>query len=265
MHWWDVTPAPGPGTALVLAVTLAGAGHLRRALTADGALAAVLVGSTVLYWGGWAGGAALATFFVLGSALPHLVAAGAGSDPDPRGQERDAWQVLANGGAAALAATWFRAEPALALWTITASLASASADTWATTIGATSPTPPRRLLLGRPVRPGSNGGMTWRGCAGALGGALVVALAAALVARDWTLLPWATTTGVAGMLLDSILGATLQGRHFAEPCERPSDTPPRGTPPSMGRLAWLDNDGVNFASSAAAALAGALGWHLVRS
>jgi len=254
---------PGTGVAIVVALVVAGAGLATRALTRGGAVAAVVVGATILAASGWAGGAALAVFFMLGSVLPRVLPAVARHQGDAKGEQRDAWQVLANGGAAALAAFVTRAEPGLALWTVTCSLAAAAADTCATAIGSTSATWPRRLLLGRVVPPGTNGGMTWRGCAGAVGGALFVAVAAAFVAGRPSLWPLATVLGVAGMALDSLLGATLQGRHWCEACETTSEWRVHrcGRPTRRdGGVAWLDNDGVNLASTGAAALAGALAW-----
>lgn len=263
MHWWAVMPLPGAGTSFVVALAVAGVGHARRALTRGGAITAVGVGTIILAASGWAGGAALAVFFVLGSALARVLPVGAPRDGDAKGEQRDAWQVLANGGTAALAALLARAEPSLALWMVTTSLAAAAADTWATAIGSTSPSPPRRLLLGKVVSAGTNGGMTWRGCAGAVGGALSVAAAAAFVAGDSPLWPWATALGVAGMALDSLMGATLQGRHRCDACGTPSDWRVHrcGSPTRHeGGVAWLDNDGVNLVTTGTAALAGALAW-----
>jgi uncharacterized membrane protein len=73
--------------------------------------------------------------------------------------------------------------------------------------------------------------------------------------------------GVGGMLLDSVLGATLQGRHFCDPCGTSSDWRVHrcgNLTRHIGGLAWIDNDAVNFASTGAAALAGALVWHMAR-
>lgn len=267
MHWWAMLPspgaAPGTGVSFLVALVVASAGLAPRALTRGGAVAAVVVGTTILAASGWAGGAALAVFFVLGSVLPRMLPAVVRHEGDAKGAQRDAWQVLANGGAVALAAFLTRAEPGLALWTVACGLAAAAADTCATAVGSTSVASPRRLLLGRVVPPGTNGGMTWRGCAGAVGGALSVAVAAAVVAGSRSLWPWATVLGVAGMALDSLLGATLQGRHWCDACDTPSEWRVHRcgrTTRCHGGVAWLDNDGVNLATTSVAALAGAIAW-----
>ena len=54
---------------------------------------------------------------------------------DPKSDRRDLWQVYANGGAAALGAGFGLMDHALGIWLVTATLAAAAADTWATSIG----------------------------------------------------------------------------------------------------------------------------------
>ena len=134
--------------------------------------------------------------------------------------------MLANGGVAAAAAllgSW----PAFA-----GAIAAAAADTWATEIGAHSRTPPRLISSGAPVSAGANGGVTLLGTAGGvLGAALIGGLTWVLGPRDLRLAAVVAVAGVLGMLIDSLLGATLQG---------PDDK-------------WLDNNGVNLAMTLAAA------------
>ncbi len=138
-------------------------------------------------------------------------------------------QVLANGGVAALAAlagSWIAFAGALG---------AATADTWASEIGRHSRTPPRLITNGSPVPAGTDGGMTLLGTAGGVAGAAVIAaLAVALGPRamgpglahpGWSEVVVAVA-GVVGMLLDSLLGATLQGK-----------------------VRWVDNDAVNLAAT----------------
>ena len=169
--------------AVVLAAGFAAAGWRAGALTATGALAATLVGTGVLTSAGWPGAAVLGAFFVSSSGM-SLVRPPAPAVGDAKGDRRDHWQVLANGGPAALGALLARDQPTLALWTTTASLAAAAADTWATSIGAWSRSMPRHLLTWRPVPPGTSGGITPYGCLGAAGGALLVAGTGALAGHD---------------------------------------------------------------------------------
>ena len=207
---------------------------------------------------GWKGGGVLAAFFVSSS----LASRGAPSPPglDPKGERRDHRQVLANGGVAGAAALLGLRDTQFGLWLLTVSLAAAAADTWATALGTRSGVPPRLILGGRVVPPGTSGGITPLGTAGGAAGALLVATAGALAAGVAALLPIAALVGFGGMALDSALGAAAQGRFHGPRCAEPSEWRRHrcGTATiHEGGLPWLDNDGVNLASSAAAA---GLGW-----
>ncbi|MGH7580990.1 MAG: DUF92 domain-containing protein [Gemmatimonadales bacterium] len=230
-------------------------------LTGSGAAAAWLVGTAVLVGSGWEGGGVLAAFFL----SSNLVARGAPvpSAVDPKGERRDHRQVLANGGVAAAAALLGLRNPGLGHWLLTSALAAATADTWATAFGARSRTPPRLILGGAAVPPGTSGGVTALGSAGGAAGALLVAGTGAVTAGSPALLPVAALVGFGGMLLDSMLGAALQGRFRCEGCGERSEWPVHrcGRPTiHEGGLAWLDNDAVNFSAGAAAAAAGWAAW-----
>jgi uncharacterized membrane protein len=92
-----------------------------------------------------------------------------------------------------------------------------------------------------------------------MGGALFVAVAAtALVPRAF----WAVFTGgVAGALLDSVLGASLQALAWCPACARATERDPHscGTPTQPLRgLSWFGNDAVNFAATAGGAFVAVL-------
>ena len=246
-----------------LAVAIALVAWLARALSGSGAIAAALVGAAILIGGGWAGGAALLAFFITGTLLSHLGADAAARAGEAKGNRRDAAQVLANGGAAALAALAGSSHPVAARWALTAALAAAAADTWATTIGGTSPSAPRLIFSGRAVAAGTSGAITWRGTIGAAAGAAVVALVAGVVAHDHLLILAATVIGLLGMFFDSALGATVQGRFHCPACDLPTERTVHrcGTrTTAVGGWRWVDNDVVNGGSTALAALLGAVTW-----
>jgi uncharacterized protein (TIGR00297 family) len=228
-------------------------------LSRGGAVTAWAVGAAILSGQGWPGGAVLLAFFIptslVSRMLPDLTARF-----DAKEGPRDAWQVLANGGAAAVVALAFHGQAA-GLIAAAAALAAAAADTWATSWGAGSRTPPRSLLTGAVVSAGSSGGVTWRGTAGGAAGGAVVAMIAALVTRSAAVGVITFLCGASGMLLDSLLGAGLQGRFVCPACQRPTERRihrcgSRTT--SVGGLAWLGNDGVNLMATGAAALAALL-------
>jgi uncharacterized protein (TIGR00297 family) len=254
--------SPSPLLALPIAGAIAAAAWRARALTGPGAIAATLVGTAILATTGWPGGAVLLAFFLPSSAVGHLGLA-LPSASDARGERRDPVQVIANGGAAAAAgfAEWL--APGLGFWMVTASLAAASADTWATSIGRLSPTAPRDLLTGIRVLRGTSGAVSLVGSLGGVAGAAVVAGVAALVGGSLTLFTVATVIGVGGMLADSLLGATLQARYVCPACGEASERQVHrcGTRTVRnGGWRWLDNDAVNALATLFAALAGGGVW-----
>ncbi|MGH7673519.1 MAG: DUF92 domain-containing protein, partial [Gemmatimonadales bacterium] len=153
-------------------------------------------------------------------------------------------------------------------------LAAAAADTWATEIGARSPTPPRLITSGAPVPHGASGGITALGTLGGVAGAVALAgLALALqppaagpgLAHPGELAAAVALAGVAGMVVDSLLGATVQGLFECPSCG--ARTEQRATvchePVRLIRgYRWLDNDAVNLAATLVGASVAAAGWRL---
>ncbi len=236
-----------------------------RALTGSGALAATMVGTAILAGTGWKGGLVLAVFFVSSTAVSHALPDPAVKALDARGSRRDHVQVLANGGPAALGALLGLQVPGLGLWVVTSSLAAAAADTWATAWGATSQRPPRAILSGQTVPAGTSGGITAKGCLGAVGGAALVALTGAAAEGSGPLFGAGLVIGLGGMLTDSALGDGWQGKFYCEPCGRATERRVHrcGSPALHQRgWIWLTNDGVNALVSALAALTGWAAWLL---
>lgn len=206
------------GAALSTVVALAGV--RARALTADGAAAAVFVGTLVVGFGGLGAGVLLAAFFVTSSLLTRWRAERK-HHPEHRGGRR-ASQVLANGAVAAAASVWWGLAPSpSAAAALAGALAAATADAWATEIGTLSPELPRLITTGRPVPSGTSGAVTWRGTVAGIAGAGLIAAGGYAFFDVRPSVLW--LAGMLGMTVDSILGATAEGR-----------------------LRWMNNDAVNF-------------------
>lgn len=252
-------------TYLLATLAMAGLAAGARLLTARGAAAACLVGGLVLVSTGWAGGAVLLAFFIP-SSLVSRVTRLPESGLDPKGNQRGALQVLANGlaPAAGTAIAVLGGHPELGWLMLIGGFAVAAADTWATALGSRSPRAPRHLLTGRVVPRGTSGGVTLLGTGGALAGAAIVGMTGMLL-HPSPALPAAIIIGLAGMLLDSLLGAVAQGRFYCEHCHQASEWSRHRCgcrTRHAGGIRWLSNDAVNAAATLAGTLAGAGWWAL---
>lgn len=246
-------------SAFILALLVSGAAYLARALSLSGAIVAVVVGALVFGFAGWPGAALLLTFFISSSLLSRLFGRRkqALTEKFSKGSRRDAVQVLANGGLAALFAVLHGLLPEQGwVWAgFAGSLAAVNADTWATEVGVLSRSQPRLISTGRPVEHGASGGISWIGTLAALAGATLIALIAVLFAgASWQPAPaliLLSLCGLAGSLVDSLLGATVQAIYFCPTCQKETERHPlhtcgAATTPMRG-WPWLTNDLVNIA------------------
>jgi uncharacterized protein (TIGR00297 family) len=147
---------------------------------------------------------------------------------------RNAWQVLANLAVGAASSVAFSVTGSR-VWLVmlVAALTEAATDTVASEVGQSRSRTALLITTWKPVPAGTDGGITLSGTiAGAVAGLLIAAVATfgGLVPATQLWIP--ALAGVAGMLVDSVLGATLQ------------------------RRGWINNDAVNlFGTLTAAAFA----------
>ena len=254
---------------VVLALAIAAAARRARALSPSGVAAAVVTGA-ICTAAGWSWAALLVAFFVSSTLLSRWRAARKAERTRgivAKGGERDAVQVLANGGPFAAAALLSLVMP-WAGWPVfgAGALAAATADTWGTEIGTLAGSTPRALLSWRRVPPGTSGGITALGTLASLAGATF--LAAIAVASGWSagLLAPVAGAGFGGAMADSLLGATVQSRRRCERCDSWTEQMIHecGTPTRHASgLARLDNDAVNLASGLAGGLLAVAAWWLM--
>jgi uncharacterized protein (TIGR00297 family) len=250
-------------TGFILATGIASAARHVRALSPDGAVAAIVVGAAA-FAAGWAWGALLLAFFAFSTLLSTVGRAGKEARTAgivAKGGERDAAQVLANGGIFAIAAVGSLVSPAPS-WNALAAgaIAAATADTWATEIGGLSPRRPRSILTLREVAPGTSGGVTPLGLMATVIGAGFVQVSALALGWPAGVATGALVGGVAGSLADSLLGALVQERRWCDHCNAPTERRTHicgnGTRASGG-MSWINNDAVNVMATV---VGGAVGW-----
>ena len=133
-----------------------------------------------------------------------------------RGGGRRASQVVANLGAVALCAAAVIAFPqhyGILMVGAMAALAEAAADTVSSEAGQAAASQARMILNFQPAPVGTNGAISLEGTFAGCMAAFVVAWVSAffgVVAGRWA--PVIAVAGIAGMLFDSVLGATLENR-----------------------------------------------------
>ncbi|MFW5976038.1 MAG: DUF92 domain-containing protein [Alkalispirochaetaceae bacterium] len=241
-------------STLLLAILLNGiaayGSYRKEAVTADGAAAGFLVGATVFVGAGVAGWFMLMWFFGSSSLIGRL-----STETKERavrmhekGSRRDWVQVAANGGVAAVgaAAHAITGHP-VAIVTVAASLAAATADTWASEIGSLSSHRPRSIVSFRPLPTGTSGGVTLLGTLASLGASLSIALIflTASPGAPWGAATVVTAAGFLGSIVDSVLGATIQAEYENDEGER---TEKRAGNRLIRGLPAVTNDAVNAVS-----------------
>ncbi|MBW7477003.1 DUF92 domain-containing protein [Paenibacillus oenotherae] len=261
-HWW-----------ISFAVGLLGGGMIAIAayrsgsLSASGAWSAVIMGTGFVTLGGpvWFG--TLLAFFISSTAWSkwkrHHRQKRAAEANYAKSGRRDAGQVWANGGIGLVLCAGNALWPSSDwLYAFAGVMAAVNADTWATEIGALSRTAPRHILGGKPVPPGTSGGVTPLGSAAAAAGAAFIGAVAALLAPAETaatpgaLIAVAAVAGTAGAFADSLLGATVQGMYRCRICGSDTERSEHcgAAADAVRGFAWMTNDRVNLLSSVAAGL-----------
>lgn len=252
---------------LGIAVSGAVAALARRggALSGSGAWAAAGVGTVIFAGGGAVWFAALGAFFVSSTLLGRVGAAHkVGTKREfEKGDTRDAWQVVANGGVAAAAALGMALWPDPRwLYAFAGALATANADTWATELGILSRGEPRSILTLAPVPRGTSGAVSLLGLGATVAGALLVGVVAAFAAAAPAHLVLAAAgAGTVGSLADSLAGATLQESFYCRGCARACEAPRHHCGAAAERVRGLrgfGNDAVNLVATLAGAAVAAL-------
>ncbi|MBT2643790.1 DUF92 domain-containing protein [Bacillus sp. ISL-41] len=244
-----------------IAIFSAASGYFKF-LKPSGAVAAFLTG--LLIWAGFdlKGLILLGVFFLTSSLLSrynsirkeHLV------EIHEKDSARDWAQVAANGGTAALAglANFISPDP---VWLIVLaiSIASANADTWASELGVLSKQQPVSIKSFKRVPSGTSGAVSGFGTAATAAGSLVIALTAGYLfgmESGWVFLVF--LFGVAGSLLDTLLGAYLQAGFQCVRCHLPTEKMIHCSTPTkqISGFSRINNDAVNFISGFTVAIMG---------
>ncbi|SIR67484.1 DUF92 domain-containing protein [Natronorubrum thiooxidans] len=211
--------------ALAVTIALGYASYALETASIAGMLTGILLGLLTIVLGGYGWFVVLISFFAIGglsSKFRYEQKTTLGVAEDNNGA-RGSGNVLGNAAVAIVAvlgyasssATLFPGDPdpTLFLFAFAGSVSTAMSDTLSSEIGSVFDTP-RLITTLEPVEPGTDGGVTWQGEVAGIVGATVVA------GISYVLFPEVTAigagiivaAGIVGMTVDSLLGATLEGR-----------------------------------------------------
>ncbi|NJE60982.1 DUF92 domain-containing protein [Thermococcus sp. 21S7] len=191
-----------------------------KALDAKGAVAAALLGLSVIELGGVYPFAALLTFVVLGvlaTKYKFKEKARLGAAQSRNGV-RSWGNVIGNGLAAVIFLAFEYFSRMDVFWAASfAAIATANGDTLASELGKIFGKSPKLITTLRPAKPGTNGAVSWAGELFALAGALVIALFALPLTEEKGIMLLAVTIGgFIGVNLDSLIGATLENEGITD-------------------------------------------------
>ena len=202
---------------LLLAIVVSAVAYRMHLLSVSGMIAAIVVGGCIFGFGGIGASVLLIAFFISGSLLGRLNGG--------KGERRNWKQVLCNGIVPAIAVIIIalrhdlREEISLLFL---GSLATATADTWATEIGTRFGKTFYNIFTFRRTHRGPSGAVSIAGICAAMAGAFLIAAISLIRFSDTDqlcglvlvkVIPVITISGFCGALLDSFIGATLQAKY----------------------------------------------------
>ncbi|XP_065848545.1 protein PGR [Euphorbia lathyris] len=261
--------------AVVLSFFVAFRAYRRKSLDFSGAVAGFLV-MTTHFAVSYRFGAILIAFFLTSSKLTKI-----GEDKKKRidadfkeGGQRNWIQVLFNSGIATVLAVAYSKLSGLEdkcldtkesvtitflIGGIIGHYSCCNGDTWSSELGVLSDAQPRLITTFKPVRKGTNGGVTLAGFLAAAAAGSVIGITFVLFGffttrceynialKQLLAIPLATMAGLCGSLIDSLLGATLQFSGFCTVRNKVVGKPGPTVKRICG-LSILDNNGVNLVS-----------------
>ncbi len=204
-----------------------------KKLTLSGSLTGGLIGLLIFLGAGYLGLFMLSFFFISGTLVTSYQAQIKNiTKTHMYESRRTAGQVLANGGCAGLLGliSFIDNENShLYITMMAASLASATSDTYSSELGMVHGRIFYNCLTFKPDLKGENGVVSLEGILFGIIGAALIALIYYLFLGNYSHVLWIIIAGILGNFSDSVLGATLERKHY------------------------INNNVVNFASTAIAA------------
>ncbi len=247
---------------LIFSGIIAVAAFKKGSLSTSGAIAAVVLGTLIYYFGGVVASGMMVAFFLSSSFLSHIFKSKKKvlEKVNEKGSRRDCYQVFANGGMGLIfAALFYYFNNPLFLVGCAAAFGEANADTWASEVGVLSRKKPVSIITGKAIETGVSGGISPLGTLASFLGAGFIGITFSCIyflTYGYNIIiifaPFIITLlGFVGAIIDSFLGATVQAQYY---CEEEKITTEKSS--YKGRAnslikgyRFLNNDAVNFFST----------------
>lgn len=239
-------------------------GYYKQNLTFSGAVASFFVGGAVVLAFGFRGLIVLGVFFATSSYWSKYKQTFKQQIEQKleKGSRRDWQQVVANGGVAAVAATFFYFDQQeFWIYMFCISIASANSDTWASEIGTLSKRPPLFIRTFKIVEKGTSGAVSTLGTSAALAGSFLIALVSMfLFELNTNEFLFVFLLGFLGNILDTLFGAFLQVTYVCRHCRAETEKKQHCDQPTIKvrGLKMMNNEAVNFLSGFLASCVGIL-------
>ena len=240
--------------AALFGALVAVASYSARFLTWTGSVATFILAFVIYGTGGWQWTVPIVVFFVLSSLLWKYGKSRKikFEQSFEKSDTRDWGQVFANGGVAGLVALAAGLLPQYDFYPIyLGALAAVTADTWGTELGVLAGGRTYSVVTLQPVEAGTSGGVSEAGTIAGACGALVIAFAGYPWYTEMRTAVLVVTGGIAGSLVDSLLGGTLQSQFRCTACGSNSERRTHCDQPTIlvRGLSWIGNDVVNVCCS----------------
>lgn len=245
----------------VIILCVAYLAYKRKSLTLSGAIASFFVGIGIALGFGYKGLVVLGVFFVSSSMLSKYKSKTKQTmeEKTQKGSTRDQWQVMANGGIAAIAGIiYYFTKESVWITVFAILLAAANSDTWASEVGSLSRKKPISVRTFKRTLTGTSGAVSVLGTTAAFAGSLLIALTANfLFSLEPVLFYVILVFGFLGNIVDTLLGAFVQVEYKCPVCGRIVETniECHTTLVKTKGFALFNNDMVNVLSGFFAALA----------
>ncbi|MBN2426108.1 MAG: DUF92 domain-containing protein [Calditrichaceae bacterium] len=245
------------GLAILLSLIIAIISFHLKFLSLSGSLMTFLLAVAIFGLGGLQWAVPILTFFILSSLLSK-----AGKSRKQKFKNtfektgiRDHIQVLVNGGIGGffvIISYFYNGNNAIFFYLYLISLSVAVADTWATEIGILFKWKPYLITTFKKVNPGLSGAVSLHGTIGGILGSTIIAYSGIIFLNklNYDLFFIIIFLGVFGSIIDSILGATIQGQYVCSVCKKYTEKKIHCNYETklIRGYKFINNDTVNFLS-----------------